>query len=699
MQQDFTIWKNLLDMSGGALSQQKCNFYILSWEFFKFGIPFSKETSIEHLTLSGIGWDITRVQESHQTLCKKVLHTNPIKAHYSNGKKLKKDKKLIRSNDMSYNEIEKLYQRIYLPKVRYFLPFTSLPEKVFKNITKQNIVLLLRECGYAQTMSRDIVFGNKSLGGLGWCDMEVEQRLQNLGAMINGLHNNEIIGQVHKAMMRTWFWALGMNPLKNEIPNITHDESLWPRTTAQFMSKHNIRIVLANPIYPQSRGNNQYKMTLAYNLPFTAYALKYINYCRLFLIVISIADLTDASGKYVASEMYQVERNSSNKSDSICVQRAPQAFKTRFWHKFSSHITIPKRQKLKAPLGRWIVPSDQIRQKYNAYWNTTKVYKREDHGITRYKHNMSSFTCKVDQVDNIPVDAFPFVITLRNEIISDISGNFIEQTLCEQKPYVDEGIIEVTNASVIGERGTWAAIVTIRNGKEFCRDQGLMICPNLSSYRSELQCCKGSLPLLNKFDKDTPWVLLCDNMSEIQSLNKLRSHLPNVNQSDYDVLLEIKELIQPIIVFQHVKGNQGTELSDEFDLQTNLNILMDTRAKRMQQEVQHKYDWTHQNKYQIIYNNETINGNMNKSLRQKIGSTQFRLHYRNKFKEKYGNILWESFTFACQNGNHKKGVLKMIHNIAPTQITLYKRHLSHDTVCTICRESEETLIHNQMQQQ
>jgi hypothetical protein len=115
-------------------------------------------------------------------------------------------------------------------------------------------------------MSRDIVFGNKSLGGLGWCDMEVEQGLHNFGAMISGLHNNEIVGQVHKAMMRTWFWALGMNPLKHEFPNITHDESLWPKTTAKFMYKHNIRIALANSIYPLLRENDQYIMTLAYNL-------------------------------------------------------------------------------------------------------------------------------------------------------------------------------------------------------------------------------------------------------------------------------------------------------------------------------------------------------------------------------------------------------------------------------------------------
>jgi hypothetical protein len=43
MQHDFTIWKNLLDMSGGVLSQQKCNFYILSWDFMKSGIPVAKK--------------------------------------------------------------------------------------------------------------------------------------------------------------------------------------------------------------------------------------------------------------------------------------------------------------------------------------------------------------------------------------------------------------------------------------------------------------------------------------------------------------------------------------------------------------------------------------------------------------------------------------------------------------------------------
>jgi hypothetical protein len=90
MQNDFTIWKNLLDMSRGALSQQKCNFYILSWDFMKSGIPIAKETYIEHLFLRGIGWDIPRVQESHRTLGYNILPTNPIKTQHQQWQEVEK---------------------------------------------------------------------------------------------------------------------------------------------------------------------------------------------------------------------------------------------------------------------------------------------------------------------------------------------------------------------------------------------------------------------------------------------------------------------------------------------------------------------------------------------------------------------------------------------------------------------------------
>jgi hypothetical protein len=65
---------------------------------------------------------------------------------------------------------------------------------------------------------------------------------------------------------------------------------------------------------------------------------------------------------------------------------------------------------------------------------------------------MSSITHKIDKINNIPADSFPCIITLRNEITLDISDDFTEQSVYEHEPYVDEGIIAVTDASVIGKR-------------------------------------------------------------------------------------------------------------------------------------------------------------------------------------------------------------------------------------------------------
>jgi hypothetical protein len=101
--------------------------------------------------MGGIGWDISRVQESHQTLGYKKSPTNPIKTQQLQWRGVKKKvESMLRSNKMTYHEAETLYQRIYLPKVRCFLPFMSLPRNVIKDITQQNITLLLRKCGYAQ---------------------------------------------------------------------------------------------------------------------------------------------------------------------------------------------------------------------------------------------------------------------------------------------------------------------------------------------------------------------------------------------------------------------------------------------------------------------------------------------------------------------------------------------------------------------
>ena len=39
MKGDFQLWKDILEMSGGSLAQEKCSFYTVKWEFHNSGKP------------------------------------------------------------------------------------------------------------------------------------------------------------------------------------------------------------------------------------------------------------------------------------------------------------------------------------------------------------------------------------------------------------------------------------------------------------------------------------------------------------------------------------------------------------------------------------------------------------------------------------------------------------------------------------
>jgi hypothetical protein len=61
----------------------------------KSGVPVANETHIEHLSLNEIGWDITGVQELHQTLGYSVLRTNPMKTQKQQLQEVKKGRKHV----------------------------------------------------------------------------------------------------------------------------------------------------------------------------------------------------------------------------------------------------------------------------------------------------------------------------------------------------------------------------------------------------------------------------------------------------------------------------------------------------------------------------------------------------------------------------------------------------------------------------
>jgi hypothetical protein len=66
----------------------------------------------------------------------------------------------------------------------------------------------LRCTGFSSRTPRDVVYGEKSMGGLGWNDMAIEQGLQNIARLIIEMHDEEILGTMTNIMLNQWKWSI-----------------------------------------------------------------------------------------------------------------------------------------------------------------------------------------------------------------------------------------------------------------------------------------------------------------------------------------------------------------------------------------------------------------------------------------------------------------------------------------------------------
>ena len=692
MKQDFIHWKSILETSGGSLAPEKCNYYKVDWSFHNSGRPEMLEGHDTLICHESTGVSLQNIDQKHRTLGFIVSPKRPRMTQLQQWREIEDRFRLMLDlHGLQYREVEILYKRIYIPTIRYLLPFMTLQDKEIHDITKSTVTAFLRNCGYSNTTARKTVFGTRHLGGLGWFDMEVEQGLHNLATLVQSCFDGGIMEQLYQNLLEKWCWFIGFCPLTHHTLPICYDESTWLSSIDNFLKKHGITLSIESQAPSLLRENDQYIMIIVLTMNLSPTEIRYINYCRLYQNVISIADLTDEGGRYICQEFYTNPSRNINSTISNCVQQAPPIRKWSLWRKVLNHLTVHNRRKLKQNLGKWIVPSHLIRRKYPYYSDTHRLYHQTVGQIYSYELNNRTKGNEIGEVLEIPQHAYPCDISSDGQLRTDIA---FEIVLAHPEIGVNKdfqgGIIAVTDASVIGNHGTWSAIITDMEGKELHQSQGTISGDGLTSFRAELEGCRAVMVQLQKFPNATSMTLFCDNIAVIHRLNTLKTSRPSINWSDYDLLVEAKKVMPSQIQFKHVRGHQGVECSHEFNLETNLNILMDMRAKQAQDN---KMVSESQRSFKIIYKGETLTGPLVKILRQRIGDTTIQSFYQEKMKEHYQDVYWDAFKFACVKFKVTRSVFKLIHNIAPTMQTFHSRHLSHDALCPRCFEEVETHQH------
>jgi hypothetical protein len=292
-----------------------------------------------------------------------------------------------------------------------------------------------------------------------------------------------------------------------EMVNSPHDKSIWLRNIRNFMIEKGIQIKKTVQAYPLLREKDEYLMQKAAQLQLETKEIRFINYCRLYLNVITISDITEPDGIHICPEIYHLDKAVTwrQRSDTRYNQQLPEKHQWYAWRKLIKNLTLFGRRRLKQVLGDWTVTVDKIRIKYQAYRTENQVYERKDnYFIMSNITERNTLADTKSTVNTLPDNATPCKIMFRNTIGTKFQRKHKETRVREPQSTITE-VILVADGSLLEGKGTWAAIMTDKRGVELASQQGQVTHNNLSSYRVELEGCLGAL----KLTKTIPGIQSC----------------------------------------------------------------------------------------------------------------------------------------------------------------------------------------------
>jgi hypothetical protein len=179
-----------------------------------------------------------------------------------------------------------------------------------------------------------------------------------------------------------------------------------------FAQQNQITISIGHTSYPLLRENDQYIMEAAEEAGFCDSAVRFINYCQLYLNVISLADITNKSGMTIdCTVLKQKEIPQRDEDSGLIRQKKPDRTKWLIWIKFLKTLLRPRQSKLKVPLGAWTAGYSTIRKKFKSYRREDKLYRVQngiiaEHTLTK-RLGKEWISQEYVNIDAIPEHAIP----------------------------------------------------------------------------------------------------------------------------------------------------------------------------------------------------------------------------------------------------------------------------------------------------
>ena len=406
LQDSVTDWQGHLRTTGGSLKLGKCSWCIAAY-MFRDGVPhYHTPTSLPADIALSIGQPGTQTaaitRHSPSTAIKVV---GVIQA--MDGSMTAQRQELIQSASIYGQRLRSSYltqQAAWLgfnsmiwPSLRYCLPATTFTPQESRHILTPLYKHLLPKLGCVSTIPLQFRYAPPSMFGLGLPDVYVEQGIAQLKFFTAHRYGNTSAGRLldislaqlqlevgcEKEVLTTPFSGYGHLATKSWLA------SLW-----QFISTYSIDLRLSDAISNRPRAareNDTFLMDLYHRLDLLSKSeMRSFNRVRLYLGVITMADLTTGDGKHIRNTFFDRPRptNHDYPSTYIWQREEPTSGDFNLWRKALGLLCAPGTRQLlyEYQVQEWINP-----QHHCSNWPwlydpiESRLYKQWDNMWQRFR--------------------------------------------------------------------------------------------------------------------------------------------------------------------------------------------------------------------------------------------------------------------------------------------------------------------------
>lgn len=307
MQQGLDLWEDLLRASGGAVEPTKSEWYRIDFSW-NDGVAEMRVHDPAVSTLSCLDHTQTRRQlqlkQVHEGAKTLGVWLAPDGGSTDAVRELRKVAELcadhIRLLKIQAKELWQVIQSRFLKKLHYSLLAMCFTEKECNFIMTPLVEAMLSAFSMCKKLPRAVIYGPVSCQGLGLTNMFTSQCLAHIEAILSPANN------VNRHMVTT---AIELTLIEAGVPGPLFLQPYCKYVTPTWVSStwEAARLYLDLEVNDGIQGlpllcvNDCYLMkAFAQSGQFSVTELRHINRCRLYLMVYSLADITDGDGMRLA---------------------------------------------------------------------------------------------------------------------------------------------------------------------------------------------------------------------------------------------------------------------------------------------------------------------------------------------------------------------------------------------------------------